>query len=315
MEKHEAHSGETQISQAKPDSDKKSDDVVQKKSEHDLGEKKRERTFGLKAFDVVLYPIVNNIAVFIISVAATYLTSRGGAKLPDGSLKYGKLGQWFQKRGDWLTEKFKGMGMTHGQADMSKMVAFSFIDGSAMAPVVKVVEDHREEIGKRIDKAVHRFDEKDEEAYKAEPKQSWLSVLGGRFVTAGIVVPTAVALDKTGFNDKLFIEPGKKLGEWAAKTPRIAKLFRSLDVRELGKIGIFEAVYTSICTAGLYVSSRFIAKHSGDKKEAKKEVKAAVSEDSVKHDDGQKWASKVKPAERNFAGRNYAHESEHSLAT
>lgn len=266
----------------------------------------------------MLYPVINNIGVFLVSVAATYLTAKGGEKLPSGVLKYGKIGEWFQKRGDWLVKKFEGMGMTHGQADMSKMVAFSFIDGSALAPVVKVVEDHREHIAKKIDDIVDGKNKHDEEVYRAEPKQSWLSVLAGRGLTAGIVVPTAVALDKTGFNDKLFIEPGKKMGEWAAKTPKIAKIFGKLDVRELGKIGIFEAVYTSICTAGLYVSSRFIAKHSDKKQHEKEEKLKGINTffPSEEHkDEVATWTSKMQPKEGEFSKRAYhSPDSGYSLA-
>ena len=36
-----------------------------------------------------------------------------------------------------------------------------------------------------------------------------------------------------------------------------------LDVKELSRVGFFEAFYTSVCTAGLYFSSRKIAQMSG----------------------------------------------------
>jgi hypothetical protein len=236
-----------------------------------------KRTPGLKLFDVVLYPIITNLAVFGISVGATYLTSRGGDRTKEGKLIYGKVGEFFQKRGDWLMEKFKSTGMTHNQADMSKMVFFSFLDGSIMAPFVKLVEDRREKIGKWFDDKMGTTPENDD-AYKAEPKQSWLSVLGGRFITAGIVVPTAVALDKIkpggiSLNDRMFNNPGKSIGEWAAKKPSITKWFGKLDVREIFRVSIFEAFYTSVCTAGLYVSSRFIARKT-EKKPAAEDTPA-----------------------------------------
>jgi len=224
----------------------------------------KERTPGLKIFDVFLYPIVTNFSVFAISVAATYLTTRGGDRNTAGKLVYGKVGSFFHKRGEWLVGKFESWGMTHGQADMGKMVFFSFLDGSLVAPLVKLVEDKREKIGFAID---HRLGTKPEDlsVYAEEPKQSWLSVLGGRFATAAIVVPTAVALDKTGLNDKLFNDPGKKVGVWITKQPGIAKWFGKLDVRELSRIGFFEAFYTSVCTAGLYFTSRGMARLLGDK--------------------------------------------------
>lgn len=222
------------------------------------------RTPGLKAFDVLLYPIFTNIAVFGISVAATYLTSRGAERTAQGALRYGKIGEWFQSRGEKLVKTFKSMGMGEQAADMSKMVFFSFVDGSLMAPFVKLFEDRRERIGRALDEAMGTKPA-DESVYAAEPKQTWLSVLGGRFVTASIVVPTAVLLQKTGHNDTLFNKPGEQVGKWLEKQP-IAKQFGSLDVKELTRISFFEAFYTSVCTAGLYLSSRCIARITGDKK-------------------------------------------------
>ncbi len=220
------------------------------------GEVAHPRSLGLKAFDVFLYPILTNFAVFGISVGATYLTSKGK--------QHGKIGEWFQKRGDWMTGKFQNMGMSHGQADMAKMVFFSFADGSLMAPVVKKFEDNREPIGKWIDCNLGSG-ALDESVYAAEPKQTWGSVLGGRLATCAIVVPTAVALDKTGLNDVMFTNPGRKLGEAITKKPGLMKMFGKLDVPELSKIAFFEYFYTSVCTAGLYFASRFMSRATADK--------------------------------------------------
>jgi hypothetical protein len=237
----------------------------------------KQRTTGLKLFDFLLYPVFTNIGVFGVSVAATYLTTRGGDRNAAGQLIYGKTGQFFQKRGEWLINKFKSAGMTHSQADMGKMVFFSFLDGSLLAPFVKMFEDRREKIAKSIDDQLGTTPE-DLSVYKAEPKQTWLSVLGGRFATAAIVVPTAVALDKTGLNERLFNKPGERMGEWLAKKPGVKKFFGTLDVKELSRIAFFEAFYTSVCTAGLYFSSRFIAKRGDDKNQEAKADQAKASE-------------------------------------
>ncbi|MDX2073951.1 MAG: hypothetical protein SFX19_06265 [Alphaproteobacteria bacterium] len=245
-------------------------------------EEKKDRTLGLRLFDVLLYPIFTNLAVFGISVGATYLTSRGGDRDAAGKLIYGKLGKWFQDRGEWMVGKFQGLGMSRGQADMSKMVFFSFADGSAMAPFVKMLEDRREEIGRWLDERMGTLPE-DQGVYKAEPKHSWLSVIGGRFITAGIVVPTAVMLDKTGLNDRWFIEPGKKMGDWLTKQPGTAKWFKPfglpLDVKELSKVSLFEFFYTSVCTAGLYLTSRRIAhfQHKSRQREEAEDAAALVA--------------------------------------
>lgn len=220
---------------------------------------KPPRTLGLKVFDNFLYTFLTNTSVFGISVLATYLTSRGGVRNDKGELVFGKVGNFFFTRGEKLKGTLTKAGMTEEQADMSKMVAFSFLDGSAMAPVVKVFEDHREEIGRKIDRALGTEPE-DDSVYAAEPKQSWSSVLLGRFLTAGIVVPTAVFLDKQGLNKTLFNDPGLKVGEHLAKKEFFQKQASWLDVKEISRVSIFEAFYTSVCTMGLYVTSRTLAR-------------------------------------------------------
>ena len=235
----------------------------------------KRRTPGLKLFDFLLYPVFTNIGVFGISVAATYLTTRGGDRDAAGKLIYGKTGEFFQKRGEWMIDKFKSMGLTHSQADMGKMVFFSFLDGSLLAPFVKMLEDRRERIAMKIDETLGTKPD-DVSIYTAEPKQTWLSVLGGRFATAAIVVPTAVALDKTGLNDKLFNKPGEQVGAWLSKKPGVKKFFGKLDVKELSRIAFFEAFYTSVCTGGLYFSSRFLARRTGNKDEVKPAAESVV---------------------------------------
>ena len=232
-------------------------------------DKKKPRTTGLKLFDLLLYPFLTNFVVFGLSVGATYLTSKGG---PDenGKLPFGKIGDWFHKRGIWLEGKFEGWGMKPHQAEMAKIVAFSYIDGTAISPMVKLLEDRREKIARWIDKSLGSLPA-DESVYDAEPKQGWLSVIGGRLATASIVVPTAIVLDKiapggTNLNDRMFRGPGAKLGKWVGEQPGISKYFGNLDTKELFKTGLFEAFYTSVCTAGLYFSSRVFAGWGKDKK-------------------------------------------------
>lgn len=241
--------------------------------------RRQKRTPGLKLFDVLLYPLLNNISVFALSVAATYLTARGGMKNKEGKAVYGKFGEFFQKRGEWLTNKFEGMGMTHGQADMSKMVFFSFADGSVVAPAIKVLEDRREHIAHWIDDKMGTKSD-DLSVYDAEPKQTWLSVLGGRLATVSIVVPTAVALEKTrvhgknpltgktevmNLNQKLFNNPGIELGQHAKSKGWFKKFSAKHDMGEIARVSIFEAFYTSVCTAGLYITSRAFARKHDEK--------------------------------------------------
>lgn len=178
-----------------------------------------------------------------------------------------------QSRNTWLEKHLNKMGISGNRAKEFRTVAFSFMDGSLMAPVVKLFEDRRNDIARSIDEQYSK-EPVDPAVYEQEPKQSWTSVLGGRAATAAIVVPTAIALDKTKFrqlggqslNDVMFNNPGEKLAKWVEKKPNIQKMFQSIpgcknvQVGELARVSLFEAFYTSVCTAGLYFTSRAIAR-------------------------------------------------------
>jgi hypothetical protein len=240
-------------------------------------------TAGMKAFDTVLYPILTNAAVFAISVFATYQTTHGN--------KNTAVGRFFRVRGENLVNWFKGetklfdkipspFKMSHQSADMAKMVTFSFIDGTLMAPAVVLLENYSVPISKKLD-ALMGTEPKDDAPYKEREKrhQGWGSVLTGRLATCAIVVPTAVALDRKvgAFGNKslnaiLFEEPGQKLGEYVQqKYPAVQQKYPNLNIPYLGKTIAFEAFYTSVCTAGLYVSSRLLTGPIADTFKAWKE--------------------------------------------
>ncbi|MFZ4541798.1 MAG: hypothetical protein ACOYNL_08345 [Rickettsiales bacterium] len=230
----------------------------------------KKRTVGLWLVDTLIYPVVNNFGVFGISVAATYLTKHGW---PEGEGK--KIHPWLKSignvmraRGEKLEAGFrKYLAMSESQADMSRMVFFSFFDGTFIAPFVKLLEDRREGMAQSIDSALGTKP-KDESVYDAEPKQTWRSVIEGRLLTSAIVVPTAVMLDKKGLNDKWFHNPGIETGhkiyvKHPAAAKKIASFLGKGKAPELFKTVYFEAFYTSVCTAGLYIISRTLArKHS-----------------------------------------------------
>ncbi len=235
-----------------------------------------ERTAGLKLVDKIIYPLVNNVGVFVISVGATFLTSHGHEVAKSfenkGFLANGVA--WvchgMEDRGDWLKEQFKKVKIEGEAAEMAKMVTFSFADGCLMAPFVKILEDNRGNIARKIDNVLGTTPE-NEEVYDAELKQSWGSVLGGRFLTAGIVVPTAVILEKTGANNLLFTKASEVMAEQFAKyRPEDVQRFGMQQVTDLSKIAVFEAFYTSVCTYGLYQSSRFLAEHFPNKTTSEK---------------------------------------------
>jgi hypothetical protein len=261
---------------------------------------KQKSTFGIKVFEGVLYPLLANTAVFAISVGFTYLT------------KHGKEGGFFRSRGEETVKWFEGANsiklgnpfknnetllglknifkdknhllefktpvkLSPESADMAKMILYSFVDGSAVAVLVALAENYSIPISKWIDKKAGT-QPPDDSPYEAHAKhpQTLSTIALGRLATAGIVIPTAVALDKTRFkalgnrslNDVLFHTPGEKLGEYVnTHVPQfkesIAKIWPKdlppLDLPYLGKTVLFEAFYTSVCTLGLYGSSRVLA--------------------------------------------------------
>lgn len=318
-----------------------------------------KRTSGLWLVDAGIYPLVTNFGVFALSVIFTFLTDRGGdmARIvgkngtPELRPVYGKVGQWFAARGTWLDKQFRTrFNMDEKSAQMSRIVFFSFADGSLLAPLVKLLEDRREKIALWIDEKLGTKPE-DLSVYEAEPKQSWGSVLLGRFATAAVVVPVAVALNtkifhkgmpsdpkavvfgskvhpaNTSLNDVLFNDPSIRHGEELLAKPTLRSKFTkfiknltgleaehtifkpdaagSTEIKQtsqihisapnerftqtdiatrysaaplvdsaaktLAKMTYFEAFYTTVCTAGLYFSSRFIAKIMGNEKKVQTE--------------------------------------------
>jgi hypothetical protein len=216
-----------------------------------------KRTKGMWMFDTLLYPVLTNAAVFAISVLATYATTYGGPR------------NFMRVRGNWAREQLQKLfKMSPQTAKETIMITFSFLDGCVMAPVVKMFEDRRLKIAEIFDKWLGTTPN-DKSVYDREPKQTWGSVLGGRTTAFALVVPTAKLLSKKikgerSLNEMLFAQPGKKIGEGLMKVwPSLQKRFPTLNIAGLMEVCALEAFYTSLCTAGLYISSRFLASRNG----------------------------------------------------
>lgn len=276
-----------------------------------------KRTAGMKLFDFFLYPVLTNLAVFAISVIATYNTQpeagNWGIKAPKALLALHDkvadtpvkhltkplLATFKALEGNPLKERgnlFRGWAtpiMGEKAAKAFVMLFFSFLDGTLMIPVVKKFENNRVPITKALDKAMGTTPA-DPSVYKAEPKQSWKSIMGGRASVFAIImsvfyllnqrltrVPGLMpVLDKTlgrkfselnvpfkpkdTFNDLLFNKPGRLVGvELEKRLPAVNKRFPNLSLPLLSEVSFFEFVYTSVCTAGLYGLSRFYASGGG----------------------------------------------------
>tara|TARA_B100001123_G_scaffold420185_1_gene526286 strand:+ start:2747 stop:3577 length:831 start_codon:yes stop_codon:yes gene_type:complete len=229
------------------------------------------RSFGLRAFDVWLYPFVTNTGVFVTSVFFTYLTNKGSSFGKAGSTAR-SFGELVEKRGTWLRGKFMDMGLSEPIANNAKMVFWSFADGTLLAPVIKGFEDRREPIAMYIDKMAGTEPD-DPSVYAAEPKQTWLSVLGARALTAGIVAPTAGVLNNVNFrflgqfnslNHHMFMRPGMALSNQLKENASLVRKIGKGNIEEVASCTFFEAFYTSVCTAGQYFFSRMIASSRED---------------------------------------------------
>jgi len=213
--------------------------------------KKVKRTPGIWAFDFLVYPIFAYITVFAISVFASYQTNHGDPNT--------RVGKFFSSRKAWVKDKlFPNSKVGSDTIGMALAVAFSWIDGTFVSPFVKILEDNKIKIARKLDKVMGTTPKNPDEAYAHEPKQTWLSVLGSRFLTALTVVPIAFALDKKGkdgkqsWNYKLFEGPGKQVGERLEKNPRLRKMFPKLNFSGLFQFVFFEAFYSFVCMATAY---------------------------------------------------------------
>lgn len=243
-----------------------------------------KRTLGEKTVDFIVYPFVNNFLVIGTSVVATYLTKHGDTVGKEGGALR-KMSSALKRRGDWMQGVFQNhLGMNEKSADMGKMVFFSFADGTALTPFVKLLEDRREEMARWVDK---RFGDKnaDDLVYKTEPKQTWGSVISGRIASLAIVLPTAIALNQKvagkPINDHIFDVPSEKLAEKLEAHTNIKSRFPNLNTQFFSKTLIFEAVYTSICTTGLYFISRHLVKKSKTHQERVQEATTGHQQHSL----------------------------------
>lgn len=292
-----------------------------------FADSKKKRTAGLWIVDNIIYTFVTNPLVFALSVGATYLTSYGHKFNAAGDwlnprAAFGKFANAMARRGTKLDNFLMGFGMSKGAAENSRIVFFSFADGTLVAPLVKLLEDRREKFGKWIDDKLGTTPA-DLSVYEVEPKQNWRSVIGGRIATALIVAPTAIALNnvnvriphswdknliranidptdatahtllnnnKTNLNNYLFGFRGIVHGDRAFKKLQEKgwdnKVPKWLHLPEFLKVGYFELFYTSVCTGCLYVISRAFARHN-DKKSGRVEQDPVSHKLVVRHKDGQ----------------------------
>lgn len=222
---------------------------------------KGPKTKGMWIFDNVLFNLTN-IAVFLISIFATYKTTYSNN--PDN---------WLKKRGDNFRGFLQKKGLSEGSAKNLNMVVWSFADGSIMAPFVAYLETKRNRISRWIDEKLGSVPE-DESVYGKQPHQGWMSVILGRASAAVIVLSTFFALnkkwigknsgEKTSLNYWLFDKPAEKVMEhnFLHIPSGLQKLhFNKSQTGGLIQSSFFETFYTTACTIILFFVSALFGKH------------------------------------------------------
>lgn len=166
-------------------------------STEEAASKKPERSPGQRFVDKTFYGIIINSVVFASSIAATYLTRHGYQLAGESKSIFADFARWMNKRGTLLDNKLVNDWKLTDQsgAENFRMVAFSFIDGSIFAMLARPLESLRTPLARWYDKHFAK-QPVDEKAYENEPKQSLLSVFGGRVATFALVFPTYLLLNK-----------------------------------------------------------------------------------------------------------------------
>jgi hypothetical protein len=267
---------------------------------------KPERTFGLKAVDGLIYPIINYGGVFALSVGSLYL-GKHGAEVADYFDDIAKnhaddklisgvslIASWgaenFQKRSsgidNWLVDN---VGMNQQSAEVTRMVVTSFVDGCFFLPAVKWLEDRRIGLAKAIDNVAGTRPDTDA-VYEAEPNKTWGDLIIGRAATAAIVVPTAVILDKVPINiggnnqplnQYLFYDQADNVQNFLQQNiPSITEKLTEEQLNTISQNVLFEGFYTMVCSVGLWGASSFLA--NNHKEQENKNINSEIAENNIK---------------------------------
>jgi hypothetical protein len=228
----------------------------------------RKRTVGNRVFDLVVYPSIAFGAVFAFSVWATEkaMFSTGTVRNAfDGLAK--KLQESSLLKHLPPEEGFK-------KAKSHAMVLVSFLAGSLLIAPIKLFEDRRHTISQKIDNALGTAPA-DPSHYAKEPKQSWLSVMGGRVVTFGSVL--ALALSVGSHIDRGSMKVASKL---TGEIPPGMKPELASKKWQRAYVASFETFYTALCASLVYVLSRTFARKL-NKGEHMQDAQVAAGEGTV----------------------------------
>ncbi len=239
-------------------------ETIPQEQAKDAGEKK-VRSFGNKAFDWAVWPAVQWIGVWGLSL---FLAN----KAQNGS---GILNKWYKSAVDWLTPKFhmfnsplakKIWGKDTGAkqwAGATTLFTALFMGGNLSLPVIKFMENRRDSISAWFDRVFHKTPE-DPDKIKQEPKQTWGSVIKGRLSSAFL-----------GYSVFFALGPGKaaKVQDMVggAATNAFMKIRPQANRNSVNKwanLAVFDLFFTAIAASFHYVMSRLFARSNDNKKKA-----------------------------------------------
>lgn len=218
---------------------------------------------GEKIFNWLVYGAVNAVGTFIITLPLGYWT------------KYGSVAKYFERGTNFLVKK----GMNPSMAEPLLSTTALVHGGNLMVAAVKVAEDNKIPIIKKIDEIIG--DKTDVAALEQQDKQTWPSLIKGR-ILAWLTVYTALQGTVTfaGADKLAAIENGfaknvvcKMLGRPTHVGGRETKTFR------YGKLAALDIFATAAAATLLYIGSRFFAK--SDKKNLEVQCEELAKEKAV----------------------------------
>ena len=216
---------------------------------------KKERSFGNKTFDKVIYPFFAFFLVAVFSIVSVVKTKFGSGKPKEF---YDNL---VRKTADLLEKtpivKNKSKELQQKMATNTTDISVSFIGGTLLVAPIKLFEDKRKEVSHFFDKINEKYfggKKINPDDYAEEPKQSWATILLGRLIVViGVVAIAALIGRKTDYIcQKLATNmPWSK----SSNDTKVANLTNS---EKWTWATAFEGVYTAISFLIFYASSRIL---------------------------------------------------------
>lgn len=224
---------------------------------------KKNRSFGNKMFDWVIWPAVQWVGVWGLSLLIANRAQSGS----------GLLNKWFNQLEGWLKPRLTSLDSPAAQKIWGKdtssqqwakgtaLFTALWMGGNASLPIIKYFEDRRQRISSWFDRKFNKV-AKDENTIKEEPKQTWASVTKGRLSVSLLNYATFIGLGP-GRSQKVQDAIGNKATDAYMKLRPHADRER---VSTLANLAVFDLLFTALGAAVHYSTSRLFARHDATHK-------------------------------------------------